>query len=1005
MNSSRKKSFSFSKVFLVGVMFLSALGIAQEVKKPGIVFRPGNENAPAKSLETVLKDLRRWSASNRATSKEDLPQTIYEVPALISKSIEESTTKESVFQLTGPDGNVVKLPSYAFRLNGKDDIDDATYDRITRNVASVWRGTPAADLFLDENDVLYFDDQKLSIVFGEDDEAGSEDARPFLEESQPKLYKQFLSHFKKVTFAAREENLAGVEFDGWTGNTDEKTKFYFGVKYFDNVLLSQQTEYQLQAEIARVITGEDAPSLKIDESNGNITAAGKLLKIRFFYITKDPVALLPLKVEREMLDKFRRHAKYVLITKRAQEELRKTQIAEGGKYLAEAETLFASKTEEKSKRLKELAGALEKAGKGETILKKYTKGEADVGAKLARITALRADINTAIDANTFPLVMETNTSCRAFKLRQESRTLFSLSHVAESGETKTAALLSQAPIWIECSGNDAVVYAKWREPREGDKPAVTLDTQLAAGPSLTREMLAQAAEPVLLLFRSGSLVIAQAPVSEDGFASASFVEIGPGIAGVRVLPEANPYHQYEFPLDGSFFRTRLKADSKSTEFSFFLMQDNSVQIVQNQADRESLKATVKGFDVRTASPGSKSLVFKATSVVAGEDVTVEPKTKVTEGGTGGTVYLLNQGKIAPIAEDTAEKVYSSVRFDEATQKFQLRLEGNEASFQEIALEGALLRRRLTLPGGCDKAFRVVVTEDGTTSLYSVDAANQELELAQVKGLGDVACSANSIAFRASSLASVDGRLTWTPAKGAPALTEAEVASGAGRALIMIADKSVVGALPMPSDVEASLSAVDENAGFVLTLKWNGELSSKIAPNGTWTGSRWYGSLTESKHSLLSVGSENDTSSCLLFYNKKPVAFLKGVRSAAALKEVASIVANEVKMASPVAEGSLQKSVLAVAGAKGDTISGNGLLFSFLNGNLVAVEGALNVKESGGVDSVSLVEKKDQVWRHVRFQDKQDYSVLVDMEGQNPDPRPSGEKKNIEWRSAPRAETK
>ena|GEM_PF-3850835 len=1005
MNSSRKKSFSFSKVFVLGAMLLSALGIAQEVKKPGIVFRPGNENTSAKSLETVLKDLHRWSVTNRATSKDDLPQTIYEVPVLVSKSTEESTIKETVLQLTGPDGNLVKLPSYAFRLNGKDDIDDTTYDRITRNVASVWRGTPGADLFLDENDVLYFDEKKLTIVFGEDDEAGSEVARPFLEESQPKLYKQFLSHFKKVTFAAQEENLASVEFDGWSGNTEEKTKFYFGVKYFDNVLLSQQTEFQLQGDIARLIAGEDASSLKVDESNGNISAAGKTLKIRFFYITKDPVSLLPLKVEREMLDKLRRHAKYVLVTKRAQEVLRKTQIAEGGKYLTEAETLFASKTEDKSKRLKELAGALEKAGKGETILKKYTKGEAEVGQKLARITALRADINTAIDANTFPLVMETNTSCRAFKLRQESRTLFSLSHVSESGETKTAALLSQAPIWIECSGNDAVVYAKWREPREGDKPAVTLDTPLAAGSSLTKETLAQATEPVLLLFRSGALVIAKAAVSDEGFASASFVDVGPGIAGVRVLPEANQYHQYEFPLDGSFFRTRLKSDSKSTEFSFFLMDDNSVQIVQNQSDREALKATVKGFDVRTASPGSKSLVFKATSVVAGEDVTVEPKAKVTEGGTGGTVYLLNQGKIAPIAEDTAEKVYSSVRFDEATQKFQLRLEGNEASFQEIALEGALLRRRLTLPAGCDKTFRVIVTEDGTTSLYSVDAQNQELELAQVKGLGDVACSASSIAFRASSMTAQESRLTWAPAQGVPALSEAEVASGAGRVLITIAGKSVVGALPMPNDVDALLSAVDESAGFVLTLKWNGELSSKIAPNGTWTGSRWYGSLTDSKHSLLSIGNEGDSSSCLLFYDKRPVAFLKGVRSAAALKEVASIVANEVKMSTAVSEASLQKSVLAVAGVKGDTISGNGLLFSFLNGNLVAVEGALNAKESGGVDSVALVGKKDQVWRHVRFQDKKDYSVLVDMEGQNPDPRPSGEKKPIEWRSAPRAEKK
>jgi hypothetical protein len=1005
MNSSRKKSVSFSKVFLLGAILLSALGIAQEVKKPGIVFRPGNENASAKSLESVLKDLRRWSVSNRSTSKDDLPQTIYEVPALVSKASEESTTKESALQLTGPDGNIVKLPSYAFRLNGKDDIDDTTYDRITRNVASVWRGTPAADLFLDENDVLYFDDKKLSIVFGEDDEADSETARPFLEESQPKLYKQFLSHFKKVTFGAREENLANVEFDGWTGDTDEKTKFYFGVKYFDNILLSQQTEYQLQADIARVIAGEDASSLKVDESNGNITAAGKLLKIRFFYITKDPVSLLPLKVEREMLDKFRRHAKYVLITKRAQEEVRKTQIAEGGKYLGEAETLFASKTEDKSKRLKELAGALEKVGKSETILKKYTKGEAEVGTKLARITSLRSEINTAIDANTFPLVMETNTSCRAFKLRQESRTLFSLSHVSESGETKTAALLSQAPIWIECSGDNAVVYAKWREPREGDKPAVSVDAPLAAGSGLTRETLAQATEPVLLLFRSATLVIAKAPVSEEGFASASYVDIGPGIAGVRVLPESNPYHQYEFPLDGSFFRTRLKTDSKSTEFSFFLMEDNSVQIVQNQADRESLKATVKGFDVRTASPGSKSLVFKATSVVAGEDVTVEPKTKVTEGATGGTVYLLNQGKIAPIAEDTAEKIYSSVRFDEATQKFQLRLEGNEASFQEIALEGALLRRRLNLPAGCDKSYRVIVTEDGTTSLYSVDAQNQELEVAQVKGLGDVACSGNSIAFRASSMTSLEGRLTWAPAKGVPAFSEADVASGAGRALITISGKSVVGALPMPGDVEASLSAVDENAGFVLTLKWNGELSSKIAPNGTWTGSRWYGSLTDSKHSLLSVGGENESSSCLLFYDKKPVAFLVGVRSAAALKEVASIVANEVKLPSAVGEASLQKSVLAVAGVKGDTIAGNGLLFSFLNGSLVAVEGALNVKENGGVDSVSLVERKDQIWRHVRFQDKKDYSVLVDMQGQNPDPRPSGERKPIEWRSAPRAEKK
>jgi hypothetical protein len=1005
MNSSRKKSVSISKVFLLGAILLSALGIAQEVKKPGIVFRPGNENASAKSIDAVIKDLRRWSVSNRATSKDDLPQTIYEVPVLVSKSAEVSTTKESVFQLTGPDGNIVKRPSYAFRINGKDDIDDTTYDRITRNVASVWRGTPAPDLFLDENDVLYFDEKKLSIVFGEEEEADSEVARPFLEESQPKLYKQFLSHFKKVTFAAREENLAGVEFDGWSGNTDEKTKFYFGVKYFDNVLLSQQTEYQLQADIARVIAGEDASSLTVDPLTGAITAGNKLLKIRFFYITKDPVSLLPLKVEREMLDKFRRHAKYVLITKRAQEELRKTQIAEGSKYLAEAETLFASKTEEKSKRLKELAAALEKAGKSEAILKKYTKGEAEVVTKLARITALSAEINTAIDANTFPLVMETNTACRAFKLRQETRTLFSLSHVSDTGETKTAALLSQAPIWIECSGDDAVVYAKWREPREGDKPAVLLDAPLAAGSSLTKETLAQTTEPVLLFFRRSSLLIAKAPASEDGFASASFVEIGPDIAGVRVLPEANPYHQYEFPLDGSFFRTRLKSDSKSTEFSFFLMEDNSVQIVQNQADREALKATVKGFDVRTASPGSKSLVFKATSVVAGEDVTIEPKTKVTEGGTGATVYLLNQGKIAPIAEDTAEKIYSSVRFDDATQKFQLRLEGNEASFQEIALEGALLRRRLTLPEGCDKTYRVIVTEDGTTSLYSVDAQSQELEVAQVRGLGDVACSGNSIAFRASSLTSLESRLAWAPAKGAPALSEADVAAGAGRVLITIAGKSVVGALPIPSDVEASLSAVDENSGFVLTLKWNGELSSKIDPNGTWTGSRWHGSLTDSKHSLLSVGSENDGASCLLFYDKKPVAFLKGVRSAAALKEVASIVANEVKLSSPVTEASLQKSVLAVPGIKGDAVTGNGLLFSFLNGNLVAVEGALNVKESGGVDSVSLVEKKDQVWRHVRFQDKKDYSVLVDMEGQNPDPRPAGEKKPIEWRSAPRAEKK
>lgn len=1004
MNLSRKKWFSFSKVFLLGVWLFSALGIAQEVKKPGIVFRPGNDGASAKSLDSVLKELRRWSVSNRATSKDDLPQTIYEVPALVSKSAEESTTNESVLQLTGPDGNLVKLPSYAFRLDGKDDIDDTTYDRITRNVASVWRGTPAPDLFLDENDVLYFDDKKLSIVFGEDDESGSESARPFLQESQPKLYKQFLTHFKKVTFVAREENLAAVEFDGWTGDTD-KTKFYFGVKYFDNVLLSQQTEYQLQADIARVIAGEDASSLTVDPASGAISAGKKLLKVRFFYITKDPVSLLPLKVEREMLDKFRRHAKHVLITKRAQEEVRKTQIAEGSKYLTDAETLFASKTEEKSKRLKELASALEKAGKSETILKKYTKGEAEVGTKLARLTVLLSEINTAIDANTFPLVMETNTACRAFKLRQESRTLFSLSHVSESGETKTAALLSQAPIWIECKGDDAIVYAKWREPREGDKPVVSVDAPLAAGSGLTREALAEAAEPVLLFFRSASLVVARAPFSEDGFASASFVEIGPDIAGVRVLPEANPYHQYEFPLDGSFFRTRLKSESKSTEFSFFLMEDNSVQIVQNQSDREALKATVKGFDVRTASPGSKSLVFKATSVVAGEDVTIEPQTKVTEGGTGATVYLLNQGKIAPIAEDTAEKVYSSVRFDEATQKFQLRLEGNEASFQEIALEGALLRRRLTLPGTCDKTYRVIVTEDGTTSLYSVDAQNQEVEVAQVRGLGDVACSGNSIAFRASSMTTLENRLTWALAKGAPVLSEAEVASGSGRVLITIAGTSVVGAFPMPSEVEASLAAVDESAGFLLTLKWNGEVSSKISPDGTWTGSRWYGSLMDSKHSLLSVGNENDSSSCLLFYDKKPVAFLKGVRSAAALKEIASVVANEVKLSAPVAEASLQKSVLAVAGVKGDTIAGNGLLFSFLNGNLVAVEGALNVNEAGGVDSVSLVEKKDQVWRHVRFLDKKDYSVLVDMEGQNPDPRPPGEKKPIEWRSAPRAEKK
>lgn len=976
----------------ISLGFIATWSTLSAQDKPAVVSR--TQEAQPASIDAVIKALKRFAVKNK-TPDNTLPATILEVPKLVTKGTSPAVTDRPIFELKDTDGKVITNSAYGFRLEGVARLSNEQKENIHVAVDSVSRGIPHSSLFLDENGTLYYEGKKLTIRFAYFDE-GEDQGRLYPEVKQDPFFKQFADHLLKVTLTAASEDLTTVDYD-FDGETDARKKFYFGVKYANGANFPENVENPLQQMIARVLAGEDNSQLKVEEKTGVISYGQFPIKIRFYYLGSepDPVVALPAVTQQELQNRLRKQAKQVLIVSRRAEEKRKTLIAEAGKQLTEAEAVFSRTTTDKKKRVSELSTALGTIDKAEELLTKNSKGESEVQRQLSRILTLRGSINTAIDAATFPIVLELASTCGQFQLRQESRTTFTLSNNADK-KNEVIAVFPSMPSFTVCDGDKAVVYGRWKTPTEADKIAVKTVYDLQKPTHFTQETLASTDGRVLLYFQGSSMKLALGTQGEDSIASARFQNVTPALAGVRLEIEGNPYSRFEFPLDGSFYRTRLNVESNG-EFTFILNNDNTVQIFQNIDNQEVLKATVRGFDTKTATVGSKSLVFKASSVLAADGITLEAfKAGLDQASSSGTVYLLNGSKIIPVAQDTGEKIYGTIAFNAASKKFQLKVDGDEGGFQEIALDGPLLRRRLKLAAQCEQTYRIIESEEGVTTLYRLNAEAEDA-IADITGVGAVACAGNGIALvvKTAKGAAITGAPTLKPSLSPDALAVAKTSN-----LVILGEStgsvpSFVGAFPIPTGVDLIGLKTDETGNYAFTLKWGEEIPVQLSPAGAWSQATWYGNPLESKHALLL--SSGKRANALLFRDGVPYANFTEVRSASALGQFVSIVAYGVALAADT-KGALKETPFSLTS---DQLTA-GTAFSFSADGMIHRETAINAPQLGGVTLVELSEREGVVWRRLEFQGNQNYSIYLEMggEGFDPQPVPKGEKKAFQWKSAP-----